>query len=136
MPADKPRRVHWKRPPNPDSLREKHKLTPDEQAGVRRALGALRIRLGNWRRVARALRTDRTTITRVICIRKSASAGFAVRVAKLAGVPTSEVLAGAFPRPGQCPFCGSCVPGAPQAEWDDRMMRATEPEFSKARPVR
>jgi len=123
--------ITWKRPPNPNSLREKHRLTEEEEAGVRRALGALRIRLGNWRNVAKALKTDRTTITRVVCIRKRASAGFAVRVARLLGIPVADVLTGSFPKPKQCPFCGSHVPGAPQDVWDNRIMRAAEADFAR-----
>lgn len=96
----------WKRPENENSRKMLDRLTPQEEERVRRAMDVLRVRFGNWRRVAVALKTNRTTITRVVCIRKRATPAFALRVARLLGVPLGDVLSGAFPRAGQCPLCG------------------------------
>lgn len=99
------KQIVWKRAPNPNTLREKNRLLPEEEAGVRKAMGALKVRYGSWRAVAVALKTDRTTITRVLHIRKRATAAFAVRVARLLNVPVSKVLAGRVPDEGRCPYC-------------------------------
>lgn len=121
----------WRREPNPNTLREKHKLTPAEQAGVRRAMAALRIRYGNWRAVARALKANRTTITRIICLRKGIGAGFAVRVARALGVPVARVLDGGVPKNGHCPFCGKRGGAAETESWERRLLSAGEPVFKK-----
>jgi hypothetical protein len=97
----------WKRAPNQNSLKEKNRLLPVEEERVRCAMGALLIRYRSWVKVAVALKTDRTTVTRVLHIRKRATPAFALRVARLLGVPLGDVLSGAFPRPGQCPMCGA-----------------------------
>jgi hypothetical protein len=80
-------------------------LTPDEQSRVRTAMDVLRISYGDWRKVAKALGANRTTITRVVCLRRRCTPAFAARVAKLLGVPLGEILSGEFPK--ACPLCGA-----------------------------
>lgn len=80
-------------------------LTADEQARMRTALDVLRISYGDWRKVAKALKSNRTTITRIVCIKRRCTPSFAARVARLLGVPLGEILAGRFPK--ACPLCGA-----------------------------
>lgn len=98
----------WKRAPKPSHRMGKDRLTPEENANLRRAMDVLRIRYRSWVKVAVALKTDRTTVTRVINIRKWATPAFALRVARLLGVPLGDMLSGAWPREGECPMCGRC----------------------------
>jgi hypothetical protein len=98
--------VKWSKPRSP-SKRESDLdvLTPEETDRVRTAMDVLRITYGDWRKVAKALKSNRTTITRIVCIRRKCTPTFAARVARLLGVPLGEILAGTFPR--ECPLCGS-----------------------------
>jgi hypothetical protein len=96
----------WKRAPNPDSLREKNRFAPEEEERVRAGLDVLRIRYGNWKHVADALKTHVSSITRTIGPKGRVTPAFAMRIARLLGVPLGDVLSGAFPRAGQCPLCG------------------------------
>ncbi len=105
MPILKTKQV-WKRETKQSTRMGKDRLTPEEQANLRRAMDVLRIRYRSWVKVATALKTDRTTVTRVLHIRRWATPAFALRVARLLGEPLGDVLTGAFPRPGQCPMCG------------------------------
>ena len=57
-------------------------LTPEEQAAVRRALGYLRCRAGNWSALARVLRAAPQTIARAGTGRAEVSASLAFRVAR------------------------------------------------------
>lgn len=96
----------WKRETKPSTRMGKDRLTPDEQANLRRAMDVLRIRYRSWVKVAVALKTDRTTVTRVLHIRRWATPAFALRVARLLGVPLGDVLSGDWPKAGECPMCG------------------------------
>jgi hypothetical protein len=109
-------RTVWRKALSPDSLREKNRLTESEELNVRKAMLVLLIRHGNWRQVAKALKTNRVTITRVVCIRRRATPAFAMRVARLLGEPLGDVLSGAFPRAGECPMCAGT--GRCETEWD------------------
>jgi hypothetical protein len=80
-------------------------LTPEEADRVRTAMDVLRITYGDWRKVAKALKSNRTTITRIVCIRRKCTPTFAARVARLLGIPLGEILSGAFPK--ECPLCGA-----------------------------
>ena len=75
-------------------------LTSKEQANVRTALRFLRARCGGLKPLAKALRYTRQTL------RLPASPTLAFRIARLAGVPIDDVLAGKYPPPGTCPHCG------------------------------
>jgi hypothetical protein len=97
----------WRRQSKRPSKAELNRLTPQEEERVRAAMLVLRVRFRTWIRVAVELKTDRTTVTRVMCIRRRATPAFAMRVARLLGVPLGDVLSGRFPRPGQCPMCGT-----------------------------
>jgi hypothetical protein len=54
---------------------------------------------------AKALRFTATTIKHTL-EGKPVSASMAFRVARLAGVTVDDVLAGRYPAPGTCPYCG------------------------------
>lgn len=75
-------------------------LTKEEQANVRTALRFLRARCGGWEAVAKALHLGRSTIGR------AATPTVAFRVARFAGVKIDDLLEGAFPPVGTCPYCG------------------------------
>ncbi len=81
-------------------------LTAKEQAHVRTALKFLRTRCGGWVALARALGFAKMTLTHVAQGRKAVSASVAFRIARLANVTVDDVLAGRFPNPNACPYCG------------------------------
>jgi hypothetical protein len=107
------KRVYWRKEPNPNLLREKNRLLPVEEENVRRAMTVLHLRFGNWTRVAKAIGAHRVTVERVLNIRRRATPAFAMRVARLLGVPLGDVLSGAFPAENQCAFCGRVTGGFP-----------------------
>lgn len=80
-------------------------LTPEEQANVRRALHVLRRRLGSYEALAKAMRANGRTLEQYGS-KAAPSAGIAIRLARLAGVPVDDVLTGAWPVAGACPHCG------------------------------
>ncbi len=80
-------------------------LSDKEQAAVRAALRFLRARCGGWEPVSKVLRFNPTTLCNVVAGR-TASASMAVRIARFAKVGVDDVLAGKFPPPGTCPYCG------------------------------
>jgi hypothetical protein len=80
-------------------------LGAQEQTNVRAALRYLRLRLGGWAPLARALRFKHGTIAHVVG-GKAVSASIAFRVARLTGVSIDDLLAGKYPPPGTCPHCG------------------------------
>jgi hypothetical protein len=85
-------------------------LTKEEQTHVRTALRFLRARCGGWLPVGKALRMNVRTL------RRPASASLAVRVARFVGVGVDDLLAGRFPPPGTCPYCGNgLAPGRAEA---------------------
>jgi hypothetical protein len=80
-------------------------LTRKEQEHVRAAIRFLRLRCGTWEMTAKALRFKRRTVQEAV-YGATVSASMAFRVARLAGVPIDDVLAGRFPPVGTCPYCG------------------------------
>ena len=80
-------------------------LMPTEQANVRRALHALRLRHGSAERAAKAIGVSYGTVAHVLG-KRPVSAEMAIRVARAADVPVSAVLRGTWPRPGACLVCG------------------------------
>lgn len=81
-------------------------LTLDEQANARRVVRLLLVKLGSWEAVAKAMETSHGTVHSIGSSRRSISAGFALRVARAAGVPMEDVISGAWPKPGACMMCG------------------------------
>lgn len=92
------------------ALAAKGRITPAEVANVRAAIRFLRIRCGGWKSLAAALQLSRDTLV-VAGRRGPVSPTTAFRVARLAGVPIDDVLAGRFPSPSACPYCGAGTPG-------------------------
>jgi len=80
-------------------------LTSEEQTNVRTALKFLRSRCGGWEPLAKALGFKSITLSHVAGGRTT-SASLAFYVARLAGVPVDDVLAGRYPGEGTCPYCG------------------------------
>ena len=98
-------RVAWSIPIPPTAAA----LTPSEQAGVRRALTALRLRYPSIRDLARAMKCSRATIANAAG-RRAPTVALALLVARVAGTPISDVLTGQFPKPGTCLLCGQVTP--------------------------
>lgn len=82
------------------------RLTQEQRDGVRRAIGALSGRYGSLTKLAKAMGVHSTTVIRAARVTGKPSAGLAVKLAKLAGVPVDDVLSGKFPVAGSCPYCG------------------------------
>jgi len=81
-------------------------LTPKEQDNARVAIHALRRRYGTWQAVALAMGVGLKTVKNALGPTRRPTAGLVLRVARAAGVPVEDVLAGKYPRPGACPLCG------------------------------
>jgi hypothetical protein len=98
----------WKKPVDARSrVKVLNRLDPVEEERVRHAMEFLRLRYGNWTGVAKAMGYHRVTIERVLNLRRTATAAFALRVAKQLGVTLGDVLSGARPKAGDCPMCGA-----------------------------
>jgi hypothetical protein len=82
------------------------KLRPDEQANVLAALYFLRVRIGSWRLLAKALGFEKTTMFNVKKGVNEVSINMAYRVSRLASVSFDDVTSGRYPVPGTCPHCG------------------------------
>lgn len=82
-------------------------LTAQEQANVRTALKFLRARVGDWANVGKVLGFRGKSVANA-GHGQSVSARLAFRVARFAGVSIDDLLAGKFPPPGTCPYCGHC----------------------------
>lgn len=82
------------------------KLTTEEQAHTLAALHFLRIRVGTWRLLAKALGFEMSTLKNVRKGVNRVSVNLAYRVAKMAGVAFDDVVAGRWPVRGTCPHCG------------------------------
>jgi hypothetical protein len=80
-------------------------LTNKEQKAVRTALRFLRIRVGAWAPLAKSLRYDTGSVQKVAA-GLTVTATMALRVARFAGVPVDELLAGQWPSTRVCPHCG------------------------------
>lgn len=81
-------------------------LTILERKNVRTAIRFLHLRCGGWDSLSTLLRLSRTTIRHVVEKGRAPSPMLTFRVARLAGVPIDDVLAGKFPPAGTCPHCG------------------------------
>lgn len=80
-------------------------LTAQEEANVRAALNFLRLRLGGWVHVSKALNVNEYTVTKAANGR-TVSASLTMRIAKLVSVGVDDLLAGKYPPAGTCPYCG------------------------------
>ncbi|MGK3964990.1 hypothetical protein WMF01_30900 [Sorangium sp. So ce1667] len=85
-------------------------LTNQEEANVRAALQFLRLRLGGWASLAKAIGFKEATLANVTKKGRGVSASMAMRVAKLVHVGVDDLLTGKFPPPGTCPYCGHSDP--------------------------
>ena len=101
------KREVWRKPRPTDKTRRSSDLTPDEQANVRKALRFLAVRLGDWPKLAQAMKANQATVW-AAGWKRGVSAGIAVRAARVAGVPVEEILSGRWPKPNACPMCGRC----------------------------
>jgi hypothetical protein len=81
-------------------------LTDKEQRAVRTALRFLRLRVGAWKPLAKALRYQWDTIQKVATGMRPPTPTLALRVARFAGVPIDELLAGQWLSSRVCPHCG------------------------------
>lgn len=97
----------WRRPGRPPPGEQwVNRLLPDEQENVRVALRFMRARLGELAILAKEMKLSYRSLSRALEVGGRPSAGMAIRVARVAGVPVEKVLAGKWPRPGECPVCG------------------------------
>jgi hypothetical protein len=81
-------------------------LTNKEQKAVRTALRFLRLRVGAWKPLAKALRYEWDSIQKVATGKKPVTPALALRVARFAGVPMDELLAGRWLSSRVCSHCG------------------------------
>src|SRR6185503_7640770 len=81
-------------------------LTAKEHKAVRTALRFLRLRVGAWAPLAKALRYQWDSIQKVATGKKAVTPALALRVARFAGVPMDELLAGRWLSPRVCLHCG------------------------------
>jgi hypothetical protein len=81
-------------------------LTNKEQKAVRTALRFLRLRVGTWAPLAKALRYEWDSIQKVATGKKPVTPALALRVARLAGVTMDALIAGEWLSPRVCPHCG------------------------------
>ncbi len=81
-------------------------LTEKEQKAVRTALRFLRLRVGAWGPLAKALRYEWDSIQKVATGKRAVTPALALRVARFAGIPMDELLAGQWLSARVCPHCG------------------------------
>jgi hypothetical protein len=81
-------------------------LSPEQQANVLAAIRFLRIRVGNWKLLAKTLEFQGSTMKNVMKGINPVSVNMAFRIAKLAQVPFDDVTSGKYPVKGTCPHCG------------------------------
>jgi hypothetical protein len=74
-------------------------LTAKEQRAVRTALRFLRLHVGAWGPLAKALRYEWDSIQKVATGKRSVTPALALRVARFAGVAVDELLTGSGCRP-------------------------------------
>lgn len=99
-------RKTWERPRPVRETTPADELTADQEEYVRAALRFARVRYGAWKRLAKALGMKHFTLWQATQRRRRRpTAGLALRVARLVGVPVEDVLSGAWPKDGQCPTC-------------------------------
>lgn len=101
----------WKRAPAVRRKGERlDQLDDAERANVGAAMRVLKAKRGNWKALARALRVSIMIMNRLAQGHTKPTAGLALRLAKLAGVPVEDVLSGKYAKAEVCPHCGQVVP--------------------------
>jgi len=101
----------WKRPPAPKPAIDRiNRLTPEEAENVRAALHVARALFGTLKGLARQMGVTRRALVRFSSGESKATAGLALRIARLVGVSVEDVLSGAYAKPHKCPTCGHPVP--------------------------
>lgn len=100
------KRETWRKERPANETRRSTDLTPAEQENVRAAIRFLVKRHGTAAQLAEAMGAKRATLFQAMSARGTASAGLAIRAARVARVPLEDVITGAFPAPGTCPYCG------------------------------
>lgn len=83
-------------------------LTTQEQTHVRSAIRFLHTRLGGWKTLSEVLGFEESTL-RGVAQGRTVSASMAFRAARFGNVAIEDLLAGKFPSPGSCPYCGHCA---------------------------
>lgn len=81
-------------------------LTDREQRAVRTALRFLRLWIGAWGPLAKALRYEWDSIQKVATGKRAVTPALALRVARFAGISMDELLAGQWLSSRVCPHCG------------------------------
>lgn len=81
-------------------------LTPEEQTNVRVAILFLVKRYGMWAKLAAAMRSKTPTVRYAVRAGNTVSATVALRAARVARVQLEDILAGRWPTPTMCPYCG------------------------------
>lgn len=81
-------------------------LSEKEQAPVRHVLRVLRVRLGGWRAVSKAIGFRPGSLEQAANGRRGMTANMAFRIARLCGVTMEDLLAGRYAPKVTCPHCG------------------------------
>ncbi|GAH37105.1 unnamed protein product, partial [marine sediment metagenome] len=90
----------WRRD-TPEAARPSSvRLTPEERANTKRALGFLRARAGSWRALAVAMGQPFSRMAKAVQKGRPVTARMAILVARHARVPVEDVLAGRWPAEG------------------------------------
>ena len=90
----------WKKPRAPRPTARPDELTPEEQANVRAALRFLRLRMGSWIALAKAMGLKPNTLQEAAGRKtRRPTAGIALRTARVAQVRVEIILAGKWPTP-------------------------------------
>jgi hypothetical protein len=84
-------------------------LSAEESKNVLAALKVMRIRRGSWAALATEMRVPKPALEAVAGGNKRLSAGFALRVAKLAGVSSRTCSVALSPSPEAVPCAGAVV---------------------------
>jgi len=81
-------------------------LTKAEQDNVLAYMRFLRVNLGSWRRVERAVPLSHSARVEITAGRCSVTSSMAFRIAKVFSVSLYDILAGTALPPGTCRHCG------------------------------
>ena len=81
-------------------------LTETEQAHVRTALLYLRLKVGTWAPLAKALHMEPESIGKIVTGKRNVTASLALRVARMVEVTFDDLVAGRYLPARTCPRCG------------------------------
>ena len=98
--------IFWKRERQQKPIEPPWRLTPKEQANVKAAIAALRIRHRTLAKMAQLMGMNHKTLEWNAHRRGKPTRAMAVKLAALACVSTEDVIYGRWPKPGCCPYCG------------------------------